>query len=599
MSQILEVLCVHGIGHQEADATWQSDWTRTLRDSLRAWRPDLEVAASFVAYDDLFEKAPFGPLDTAQALWKLLGSGIWHGVGDLFSRPRGPLGPIPDRVRWTAGMVIQWVENERLRTSARARVLQMIAERKPALVVAHSMGSLIAYDALIRAEVKAESCTFVSLGSQIGNAFVRGVFGGRLVPTRTQAWWHLFNRHDDVFTAPIRLADAGFHQVDTPFDIKGIADHDALQYLAHPATVNGPWRVVAGGPATRAVARGLQVFARGTPRPQRRALLVGINDYPRKEDRLEGCLNDVFLMSSVLQDAGFRAEEIRVVLDGRATAAGIRSRLHWLLEDVGDHDVRLFYYSGHGAQIPRYGENEEVDRLDECLVPHDFDWTPERAFTDDQFWSLYSQLPYKSRFVAIFDCCHSGGMTRHGGPRVRGIAPPDDIRHRSLRWDSEYQMWVPRDFERGRRAIGYTRNRPEYTGDCGACHRLGRSVPLRSLERTQYVAVRKKLGHEGPYLPVILQASAEHQFSYEYRHGVASYGAFTFALAEIFRGGLRRQQPLSVEALARRVGKRLEELEYDQTPQVVGPKALLSRPLPGLTRLRSGVPRRRKAPAPG
>jgi hypothetical protein len=298
------------------------------------------------------------------------------------------------------------------------------------------------------------------------------------------------------------------------------------------------------------------------------------------------------MMSSVLQDSGFKAEEIRVVLDSRATTSGIRRRLDWLLEDVEAGDVRLFYYSGHGAQIPRYGEREEVDRLDECLVPYDFDWTPKHAFTDDQFWTLYSQLPYEARFVAIFDCCHSGGMTRHGGPRVRGISPPDDIRHRQLRWDSEFQMWVPRDLERGRKSIGYARSHPDYTGEDGVTYRLGRSVPLRRLERAQYVAVRKRLGHEGPYLPVILQASAESEYSYEYRHGVASYGAFTFALAEIFRRELLRGKQLSVDALARRVGKRLKDLEYDQTPQTVGPKALLAKPLPWLTRLPA-----RRAPA--
>ena len=82
--------------------------------------------------------------------------------------------------------------------------------------------------------------------------------------------------------------------------------------------------------------------------------------------------------------------------------------------------------------------------MDECLVPYDFDWTPEHAVTDKQFLNLYSQLPYDSHFVAIFDCCHSGGMTREGGRKARGITPPDDIRHRALRWNAELQMWEDR-----------------------------------------------------------------------------------------------------------------------------------------------------------
>lgn len=50
-----------------------------------------------------------------------------------------------------------------------------------------------------------------------------------------------------------------------------------------------------------------------------------------------------------------------------------------------------------------------------------FDYMPEHAVTDKQFLNLYSQLPYDSHFAAIFDCCHSGGMTREGARKARGI----------------------------------------------------------------------------------------------------------------------------------------------------------------------------------
>jgi arylamine N-acetyltransferase len=137
--------------------------------------------------------------------------------------------------------------------------------------------------------------------------------------------------------------------------------------------------------------------------------LVGINAYPNPANRLEGCVNDVYLMSSVLQECGFKPEEIRVVLDNRATTANILERLHWLLDNVKDGDERVLFYSGHGAQIPAYGVHQEVDHLNECLVPYDFDWSPDHAITDKQFVTFYSQLPYQSRFAAIFDCCTPAG----------------------------------------------------------------------------------------------------------------------------------------------------------------------------------------------
>ena len=103
-------------------------------------------------------------------------------------------------------------------------------------------------------------------------------------------------------------------------------------------------------------------------------------------------------------------------------------------------DERFFFYSGHGAQYPAYGAAEEADHLDECPMPYDLDWSPEHLVSDNQFAELYSKLPYQTLFAAVFDCCHSGGMTRDGGARVRGIDPPDDIRHRAMRWNRHLKM---------------------------------------------------------------------------------------------------------------------------------------------------------------
>lgn len=82
--------------------------------------------------------------------------------------------------------------------------------------------------------------------------------------------------------------------------------------------------------------------------------------------------------------------DIRVVLNERATAAGILDRLHWLLDNVRNGDERVLFYSGHGAQILAYGAKEEVDHFDECLVSYDFDWSLAHAMTDNQFVEFYS-----------------------------------------------------------------------------------------------------------------------------------------------------------------------------------------------------------------
>ena len=262
-------------------------------------------------------------------------------------------------------------------------------------------------------------------------------------------------------------------------------------------------------------------------------------------------MNDVFLMSAVLQECGFEPEEIRVVLDERATTTNILERFHWLLDEVKDGDERVLFYSGHGAQIPAYGAHEEIDHLNECLVPYDFDWSPDHAITDKQFVTFYSQLPYRSQFAAIFDCCHSGGLTREGGMRPRGIDPPDDIRHRALRWNLALEMWEERPLPSPNRSLAQSRVGPEYLGTSGATFRIGRAVGLRGLPNRVYDRECAALGHRGPYLPIIVEACQEQELSYEYRDGATSYGAFTYSLAKELRRSRQAGRNPSFRTLVR------------------------------------------------
>lgn len=579
----LRVLCIHGVGHQERDTGWQIRWQALVAEGLQRWDPEIRPEFRFTAYDALFDAAELDAATVAEAILRLSASGIVHGIGDLFRRRRG-FGAVAERVRWTAGMVAQWAADEALRAGTRQAVKDDLEAFEPELILAHSLGSLIAYDVLAREPLLAKRRTFVTFGSQIGNPFVRSIFGGRIVglaPAR--AWFHLYNAEDDVFTAPLRLATPNFEQVDTFFDIEGLSDHAAEEYLRHENTADRVWRTLAlPREPSRALARTYAGVAQARAKPRRRALLVGINDYPNPADRLEGCVNDVFEMSAVLQELGFDPSDIRVVLNERATAQGVKDRLHWLLEDAGPEDLRVFYYSGHGAQIPGYGGRDEVDHIDECLVTYDFDWTPERALIDDWFCELYSQLPYETHFVAIFDCCHSAGMTRNGLPKARGLNPPDDVRHRSLRWDADREMWVPRTLRLAEeKLLKSTADRSAYLGSSGASKRLGRAVPLWTVEQ-DYARAKKAYRHNGPYIPLLLQACREEELAYEYRHGVTSYGAFTYCLTRLLRSLKRERKPATFEALVSRAGKRLAELGYAQHPVLVGPAVKRKAPVPYL-----------------
>lgn len=584
----LKILGVHGLGDHRG-STWKEDWAAQLR-AVFPGQQQLALEFAFLSYDDIFESVELSVWDTMQAVWKLARSGV---TGAL-RRRRGIISDVSDRVRWTAGYVVAWVDHEQFKAATRARVLETIAQEQPDIIVAHSLGSLVTYDALTHADAQREPyaaaiarARYVTLGSQLGNPFVVGnLAGGRLQPVAARSWYHLYNADDDVFTAEIKLWEAvNFRQVLTPFDIEGFADHAAVEYLKHVNTVENVWRPIAeqridarAFGAARAHRESAAVLeSRG--RLRRRALLVGINAYPREEDRLEGCVNDAYLMSATLQECGFEPESIRVVFDERATCQGIKERLRWLLDDPRPGDERVFYFSGHGAVIPEYGENLEPDRKAETLVPYDFDWSLDRAIVDDQIFALYSQLPYGTRFVMMLDCCHSGGMHRQGGARARGLNPPDDIRHRELKWDKKADMWVARDFERlNRRFSSRTEVNADFFGSDGASTRIGRASLLRTQSEEEYRREKRRAGSAriGPYLPLIIEACREHELSYEYRHGATSYGAFTFALCH----ELRKRKRISFKRLVEVTRDKLAELGYDQQPQILGPQAIMTARVP-------------------
>ena len=576
MPNTFSVLCVHGVGHGDKDATLKPSWTEAITSNLQRFQPDLEVDCEFFAYDDLFDHAPLNPVVYGKALAELLASGVIHGIGDLFGATRGIL-DVPDLVRWTAGMVAQWASEPDLRSKLRKRLAAAVAERPYSLVCAHSLGTLACYDTFQRDSSTMTGKAFMTFGSQIGNACVRDCFAGRIDAIKARQWYHLFNREDHVLTAQIKIDAPNFAQVLTEFDKAGdILNHDPVLYLNHENTRARVWPDLAGGRASRRVSRAFSAIDKAMApahreaaiTPDRRALLIGINDYPDPANRLEGCVNDVFLMSAVLQERGFRAADIRIVLNDRATTVNLMERLHWLLDHVPDDGERFLFYSGHGAQMPSYSAQGEVDRLDECLVPYDFDWNPQHAIRDKQFVEFYSQLPYDSRFVAVFDCCHSGGLTREGGLRARGLTPPDDIRHRAMCWDENAGRWDKRVLP----DLARTQKKETF--------RLGRGGHLHGLTDAQYDRERDALDHRGPYLPVIYEACQEKQLSYEYRDGSTSYGAFTFSLAKAIRAAEADGEHLTFRQLAARATAQLKTLKYDQTPNLDGPGRVLGKRIP-------------------
>ena len=94
----------------------------------------------------------------------------------------------------------------------------------------------------------------------------------------------------------------------------------------------------------------LQTLAQTTNR--KLALLIGINQYPHKDD-LHGCVTDVELQRELLiHRFGFQPNDILTITDRQATRETIETAfVEHLIQQAKAEDVVVFHFSGYGGQV--------------------------------------------------------------------------------------------------------------------------------------------------------------------------------------------------------------------------------------------------------
>jgi hypothetical protein len=184
------------------------------------------------------------------------------------------------------------------------------------------------------------------------------------------------------------------------------------------------------------------LVAKGDEVARIKAVLVGVDVYEHPEvPNLNGCVNDVALVRHVIkQYFGVPNEDIRVLVNERATKANILRRLRATCHSAEDGDVIVFYFSGHGSQIRDRDGDELTDYLDELICPHDMDWDSRNYILDDDLDELFEGIREGVLLEVFFDCCFWGAglgdlqtlrIPESIGVDVRYLPPPLDIASRA------------------------------------------------------------------------------------------------------------------------------------------------------------------------
>lgn len=245
----------------------------------------------------------------------------------------------------------------------------------------------------------------------------------------------------------------------------------------------------------------------------KRALCVGINDYPGLDSDLQGCVNDAQDWAGTLAQRGY---EVTALLDGQATKANMVFALQEIIAKSRLSDKIVFTYSGHGTWVPDR-DGDEADRRDEALVCHDYD--NGGLITDDELYGLSSQRRWGVQMTTVSDSCHSGTMARFSGVTQHAKGKPRYVSPTSFGFDPKL--------------VANMESQP----------------PVRALSRTNQI---------------LISGCADHEYSYDANFNGRFRGAMTAAALQ----ALTHPNSTNWTKYFAEVRSILPSADYPQTPQL-------------------------------
>jgi hypothetical protein len=161
---------------------------------------------------------------------------------------------------------------------------------------------------------------------------------------------------------------------------------------------------------------------------EQRALLVGVGKYDLPGIDLPGIDLDIQRMHEMLNLMGFEDRQIHILQDEAATSTNVIAEFNgWLRQGVQADDRVVFYFSGHGSNVPDLNGDQDAD-VSQVLVTHDVKRVREQGHAslagviiDTKISHLLAAIPSK-HVLFIVDSCHSGTVTRSFTLRNRSLA---------------------------------------------------------------------------------------------------------------------------------------------------------------------------------
>ena len=250
----------------------------------------------------------------------------------------------------------------------------------------------------------------------------------------------------------------------------------------------------------------------------KKALCIGINDYPGTQNDLSGCVNDANDWAAELGSHGYTVTKM---LDGQATHAAMTAAITSLIKSAVNGDTLVITYSGHGTWVPD-SSGDEPDGRDEGLCPWDIGSVG--PLLDDQIHQMFDARAAGVRILLLSDSCHSGSVTRGreddldpGQPRARFMP---------------LEAWMPAN-----------------------------ELPQASARPPHLVGGLKRSGGD-----LLLSGCLDTQYSWDTSFKGRPNGAFTYYALKT----LHENKPANYEAWFKAIRTYLPSTKLPQDPQILG-----------------------------